>query len=788
MIGRTLSHYRILEQIGTGGMGEVYRARDERLERDVALKILPPGAVSDDGARKRFRREALALSRLNHPNIATVLDFDRQDDVDFLVMEYVAGEGVADKVRGGPLAEKEVARLGLELAEGIAAAHAQSVIHRDLKPGNLRLMPDGRLKILDFGLAQLLEAAGAERAGLTETASATGAGVAVGTLPYMAPERLRGERADARSDIWAVGLVLYELAMGRRAFPEGDNAQLITAILHEAPSRPSDAGRPISPGLESIIAKCLEKDPENRYQSAKELAVDLRRLGATSQAVGSWSAAHSRSRPWVAAGALGLAVTVAASLFALDVGGLRRRLLGGASAAQVRSLAVLPLEDLSEDPDKEYFADGMTEELISSLGEISGLRVISRTSVMTLKHAKKSLPEMARALNVDALIEGSVLRSGDRVRITASLIGTSPERQLWSDSYERDARDILSLQTDVAGAIAREIRLKVASGEQGRPIYQQAVSPAAYEAYLRGKFYSGRMGNRDFQEAIKQFNRAIELQPNFAQAWAGLAAAHYSTSTVYVPPRDAMPMAREAAKRALSLDRNLSEAHAVLGTVSAQFDWNWPVAEREFQTALRLNPSDANAHIYYSFMLTQTGRLDEGVSHARRAHDLDPLSSATEAYLANSYFFAGRYDSSLAISERLVASEPMHRGGLSASYSALGRHDRAIAEAKTMVSLAGDRIAWVTLTRAYALAGRRSEAFAALERSREVSKGEYLSPVTFAAFYAHFGYKDQAFEWLERAYKERDENIGYINVVPYFRDLRGDARFDDLLRRLRLKG
>jgi len=474
----------------------------------------------------------------------------------------------------------------------------------------------------------------------------------------------------------------------------------------------------------------------------------------------------------------------------MNVGGLRHRLLGGA-ATQVRSLAVLPLVNLSGDADQEYFADGMTEELITNLGRIGGLRVISRSSVMTLKHAKKTLPQMARALNVDALIEGSVARSGDRVRIMASLVEANPERQLWSDSYEREAKDILSLQTEVAGAIARQIRLKVASGEQGRPIHQQAVNPAAYEAYLRGRSYLRLTEFRDYQEAMKQFKAAIEMQPTFAQAWAGLASAHYMVSSVYVPPRDAMPKVREAAERALELDGDLSEAHALIGAVSAQFEWNWAVAEEEFRTALRLNPSDANAHLYYSFVLLETGRFNEAISHARRAHDLDPLSSYVVVQLAQTYYMVGMRDSSLAICERLVASEPgnlMGRAILIACYSDLGWHERAITEAQKVTHMAGGLAYLYPLAGAYARAGRRNEAFAALKEGHaRLSQDEYSSPAADVTVYALLGYKDRAFACLEQMYEARDENLGYINVGPALRPLRSDPRFDDLLRRIRLR-
>jgi len=771
-------------------MGEVYRARDERLERDVALKVLPPGAVSDEGARRRFRREALALSRLNHPNIATVLDFDRQDDLDFLVMEYVAGEGVAEKVRGGLLAEREIARLGLELAEGIASAHGQGVIHRDLKPGNLRLMPDGRLKILDFGLAQLLESAGAERAGVTETASATGAGVAVGTLPYMAPERLRGERADARSDIWAVGLVLYELATGRRAFPEGDSAQLITAILHEAPSPPSGLNRPISPALESIIVKCLEKDPENRYQSAKELAVDLRRLGATSHAAGLRSAGHARSRPWVVACVAGLAVTLAASLFALNVGGLRHRLLGGARAAQVRSLAVLPLVNLSGDQDQEYFADGMTEELTTTIAQIGALKVISRTSSMKYKGTKKGLPEIGRELGVDAVVEGSVLRAGNRVRVTAQLVRASTDEHLWARSYERDLRDVLALQSDVARAVASEIGAKLRPEPAGRGATARPVDPAAYDAYLSGRHYLRSQGESNVRKAIGQFEESIRIDSTYAPAWAGIADGWYRLSTVYISPRGAMPKSRAAAMRALDLDSELAEAHAALGAVLSFYDWEWGAGERSLRRAIELNPNSPTGHLYLSYLLQSTGRLDEAIVEGQTSAELDPLSSGVARNVPQIHYFAGRYETAIMGFQRLIEKDPadfVFHFGLGNCYVALGRLADGVAEFRKAAALPG-AYSWTIACLCYGLGvwGKPEEARRALEELRRRSQESYVQASAFAIAYVGLGDRDRAFEWLERGYEQRDENLTYLNVSPIWEPLRSDPRFRELLRRMRL--
>src|SRR5712691_8749302 len=439
MIGQTLGHYRILEKVGSGGMGVVYRARDEQLERDVALKVLPSGTLSNDASRRHFRNEALALAKLNHPNIETVYEFDTQDGTDFLVMEYVPGKTLADRLRGGTLPEKEVVALGMQIAAALEEAHERGIVHRDLKPANIAITEKGRAKILDFGLAKLLRPV---EEGTTLTL--TDPQGAAGTLPYMPPEQLRGEPVDARADIYTIGAVLYEMATARRAYPEEQTSRLIDAILHQATVPPRALNSRISTELETIILKCLDKDPDRRYQSATELLVDLRRLEPSSSRYTPPPAppVWGRVAKLVGYGVAGLLV-LAVGLTAMNAGGLRDRLLGRPRAPRIRSIAVLPLGNLSGDPREDYFADGVTEALITELAQIGGLRVISRTSVMVYKGAKKPLPQIARELQVDAVVDGSVQRSGDKVRINADLIEASTDRHLWAKSYERDLRDIL---------------------------------------------------------------------------------------------------------------------------------------------------------------------------------------------------------------------------------------------------------------------------------------------------------------------------------------------------------
>ena len=629
MIGKSISHYRVTAKLGAGGMGEVYRAHDERLDRDVALKVLPAGLLADESARKRFRKEALMLSKLNHPNIATVHDFDTEDGVDFLVMEYVAGTTLAEKLAGRALPEKEVARLGTQMAAALEEAHERGVIHRDLKPSNVMVTPKGQTKVLDFGLAKLVRP-------VSETAvteSLTEAPAAAGTFPYMAPEQLRGKTVDARTDLHALGVLLYEMATGQRPFPEARGPRLIDAILNTAPVPPSRFQPRLSTELERIILKCLEKDPENRYQSAKEIGVDLRRLGSSTSVSAVREPIASRI-PWRRAVLASVSVVAfLAVLFALNVGGLRERLRAPAAMAPIKSLAVLPLDNISGDPEQEYFADGMTDALIAELGQISALRVISRQSSMRYKGSDMPLPEIARELNVDAVVEGSVLHSGERVRVTAQLIGATPERHLWAESYERDLGNVLALHSEVAQAIARKIEIAVTPEEQTRLARVRPVNPEAHEAYLKGQYYLN-MGVHDerFNKAIDYFNEAIEKDPAYALAYAGLAEA-YARLGVYRPPKEFFPKAKAAAMKALELDDTLSEAHTSVAVARAFYDWDWAAAERGFKRAIELNPSSASAHVWYGDMLGALGRLDESLAETKRGHELDPVSWLTNAEL-----------------------------------------------------------------------------------------------------------------------------------------------------------
>jgi TolB-like protein/tRNA A-37 threonylcarbamoyl transferase component Bud32 len=644
LIGETLGHYRITEQIGSGGMGVVYRAHDGHLDREVAIKVLPLGTLADESVRRRFRNEALALSKLNHPNIATIHDFASQQGLDFLVMEYIPGVTLADRLAEGSLPEKQVIALGIQLAEGLSAAHEQAVVHRDLKPANLRLTTDGRLKVLDFGLAKLRASVAASPVSETLTLNHALAG----TLPYMAPEQLLGGDIDARTDIHAAGAVLYEMSTGHRAFPAIERKQLAGAILQSSP-RPADSLNPrLSPELTRIIGKCLEKEPDRRYQSAKELAIDLRRLQEPTSAARMAVVGGKKWKGWKLVAAGIVVIMLAAIGLGFVARGVRER-FGRPTQAPIQSLAVLPLESLSHDPEQDYFADGMTEELTTELSQIASLRVISRTSAMRYKGSNKPLPEIAHELNVDGIIEGSVLRSGDRVRITAQLIQGSSDTHLWAKSYERDLRDVLVLQSEVARAIASEVQAEVTPQAHAHLATRQPVNTEAYALYLRGRALAGRETEPDNRAAIAALERATAIDPNFALAYAALGHTYSDRLFGFEATDEVKRKAEAAIEKALSLDPTLAEAHVSRATLlfTPAHGWQYEEAIQECQRALTLDPNLAEAHLTLAGLFLHVGLLDEAFQESRTAASLSPALTETAVFAGFALAFQGKFQDAL---------------------------------------------------------------------------------------------------------------------------------------------
>jgi TolB-like protein len=780
MIGRTLGHYRILGKIGAGGMGVVYRARDERLERDIALKVLPAGALADEETRRRFRTEALALSQLNHPNIATIHDFNSEGGVDFLAMELIAGDTLIEKLRAGALAEAEVVRLGRQIAEALGTAHERRLIHRDLKPGNIMVTPKGLVKVLDFGLAKILRPARMA----DQTLTLTGTPSLSGTLPYMAPEQLEGRDADERTDIHAVGAVLFELATGRRLFPQDAASQIVRAIVSQIPDTPSSLNPQVSQGLERIILKCVQKNPDDRYASAGELLADLGRLeaGDISGLIAGPPAARSKGRARLRMASVAASVLAALALaFGLNLGGLRNRLAAGAGSPRIRSLAVLPLENISRDPNEDYLADGLTDALISELGQISTLRVISRTSMSQYRETAKILAQIAKELKADAIVEGSVQKSADRVRITAKLIRPADEKQLWGRSYERGVGDALVLQKEIAGDITRQIGVRLSEETQLQLSRRKPTSPQALDAYFKGVY----------SDDPEHFKQAITIDPDFALAYSRLASSYfYSGLFGDIPPREAFAMMKEAALKALEKDDTLGEAHGYLAVAWFHNDLNGPEAEKEFKKAFALNPSLAMLHHLYAHYLMAMDRIDESLAEVRLADELDPFAWDRSQCFGWHCLFSEGYDEAIEEALKGIQADPENDWAhviLGWAYEQRSMINEAIVEFQAAAKTWKDHsIPLAGLGHAFALSGRTKEAHAVLDRLLEMSRTRYVPAYDVAVVYMGLGEKARAFEWLNKAYEERSGFLVYIKCDRRFDGLRSDPRFVDLLGKIGL--
>jgi TolB-like protein/Tfp pilus assembly protein PilF/predicted Ser/Thr protein kinase len=789
-IGNVLRHYRLVERIGAGGMGIVYRARDERLDRDVALKVLAPGILFDEPARKRFRREALALSKLAHPNIAMVFDFDTQNGVDFLVMEYIRGANLTDRLTSGALPEKEALAIGGQIATALEAAHEAGIIHCDLKPGNIMVTPKAEIKLLDFGLAKFVRVSE-----LTATVSATRNEGLAGTLPYMAPEQLHGEPPDLRTDIFAFGAVLYEIATGRRPFQGRTSSALTDEILHRLPPPPGRVNPSLSPKLEDLILKCLEKEPDQRYQSSKELAVDLKRLTSSRAAFVETKPAAVRSHLRPILIIIGVTLLgVAALIAALNIGGLRERLTRR-GAAPIQSVAVLPLQNLSHDPEQDYFVDGMTEEVIAELSKIASLRVISRTSVMQYKGAQRALPQIARELNVDAVIEGSVLRSQNRVRITAQLIRAATDQHLWAESYERDLGDVFALQEDVAHAIAREVQIKTSTEDETRLLHHREVSRTAHDLYLKGRAEWGKRitenpkyGNEVLFKSIQYFEQAIREDPQYALAYASMADSYIVLAERGgLPAEQAYATVRWAAAKAVEADDHLADAHLMLAAVKEK-DWDWRAAEQEYQRAIALNPGLARAHHWYAALLSSTKRQTEAISEINRAIDLEPLSPSLYFEAVEVYCDARRFDDAMKPLQRLQDRGIYPEGvqfGTARVDVYKGMYGRAISGFQAMRVNTGEP-SNEFLAYALARAGKRGEALQIVDKLQAVAADQRLDPPAVATAWMGLRNYDKAVSWLRRGFDTHSPAMMRVAVAPEFNELHSDPRFQDLVRRMGL--
>ncbi len=781
--GTNLLHYRIVEKLGAGGMGEVYLAEDKKLGRRVALKVLPPEMATDRERLERFRREARIVATLNHPNIVTIFAVEEAEGMHFLTMELVEGETLNGLIHPGGLEKEPFLEVAEQLVAALVAAHKQGVVHRDLKPANIMIGADGRTKILDFGLAQLrLEAPSQVDMTASTELMATQEGRVLGTFAYMSPEQARGEELDARTDLFSLGVILYELATGPRPFPGESPAEVMAGLLESEPTPSSKINSRVSQELERIILKCLKKERDRRYQSARELGADLDGLKGRS----------SRRRMGLVTV---LAASVAALIVAVQIGRSPRvesaptveRPTAAAPETAPTSVAVLPFADVSPEKDQEYFTDGLTEELLNVLGRVEGLRVAARTSSFSFKGKTPEIAEVGAKLNVSTILEGSVRKAGNRVRITIQLVNVEDGFHLWSQNYDRQLDDIFAVQDDIARSVAEALKGELGLGGE-TALASGGTNIEAYNAYLQGRYFSARFTEENLKRALSYYEEALTLDANYAPAWTGTADAYFklAASLGGVPYDEGIAMARRAVERALELDEGLAEAHAVLGAIRRAYDWDWAGAEASFKRALALEPNNAAVLLEASALASTVGHFDEALALGRRAIELDPLNPMAYQSLVVPALSAGLLDESTAALEKALVLAPERAVAhmmLGLVYLRQSRPEEALREMQRETNL-GFQLTGLSM--AHHALGHAQEADTTLDALIE-GFGDAASAYQIAEVYAYRGEADLAFEWLERAYQQRDAGLGrLLKGDPFLVSLEDDPRHAALLEKMGL--
>jgi eukaryotic-like serine/threonine-protein kinase len=823
--GTRFGRYEIRSQLGVGGMGEVYLAVDTRLNRAVALKFLPAEVASDQKRMQRFEQEAQAISALNHPNIITIHEIEQDGPIPFITTEYIEGETLRDHMARGWMNIEEALDVAIQAASALAAAHAKEVVHRDIKPENIMLREDGYVKILDFGLAKLMENQATSPEAVTQVH--TDVGAVIGTARYMSPEQARGLEVDGRTDIFSLGIVLYEMVAGKSPFTGVTNHEIVASILKEEPlplvAFISDAPQ----RLQSIISRALKKERTERYQTAIELLDDLKSLkqdfefekklarsleSGTSDEFRGLTTTDQRAR--VTDGEPMSRQTISALLKASD---LKRRkhitLISVAALAlaitgfsfwffsrpaqAIDSVAVLPFINVGGDADTEYLSDGITESLINSLSQLPNLKVIARSSVFRYKGKEVDPQIVGHELGVRAVLTGRVVKFGDNLMIQTELVDVATQTRLWGENFTRKVSDIIALQEEISREISNNLRLKLSGEERKQLTKRYTDNSEAYQLYWKGRYYWNKRRAEDIREAIRYFQQAIEVDHSYALAYTGLADCYVLGNLLQLSPKESMPIAIEKTNTALSIDPELAEAHTSLAKIKLSYEWDWAGAEAEFKKALELKPGYATAHQWFGVYLSEMGRHDESIQHRKRALDLDPLSLSISTGVGRAYFWGRRYDEGLAHLQKTLERDPKYADthwSLGLNYEGKKMYEEAIAAYQSAISLyktaefpEGKPEMIAALGHAYAVSGRRAEALKIIEQLKElIDQQSYVSPYSIALIYAGLGEKDQAFEWLDHAYKVRDESFIHLKVDPRLDDLRSDPRFTERLRLINL--